>query len=338
MWSEMTNIDWAEVHFAYPWAFALLLALPFIYYYFFYKKKFESTLTLSSLRLFQAKKTWRIQLRKYLPWFRIIALALLIVALARPQELNSRSWIESEGYDIILCIDVSWSMMSEDFKPNRLEVAKEMSSEFVKQRMGDRVGLVEFWGRALLKVPLTTDLLAVQESTQALVSDIENEGTAIGDAVATAIDRLKEAQSKSKIVVLLTDGEENSGFIDAGTATEIAKAFDVKVYTIGVGSSTSALLPIPDENGQVVKRNVPVNIDEKTLKSMANETGGKYFRATNKGALAQIYNEINQLEKSTIKSQGTVQAQDVFMIFVFFAFVFIALEWVLRYGLLKTMP
>ncbi len=338
MWQSLFNIRWSEVHFAYPWVLLLLLVLPLLYVYMMRKVEHSSSLKLSSLRDFDAPSTWRIRLRNILPWLRLLALLFLIIALARPQEYNASTQNKTLGYDIMLCLDVSWSMMAEDFSPNRISAATEITREFVDQRKGDKIGLIEFASGAIVRAPLTTDHTVIDEQLKKAKPNFEFGATAIGDALALAVDRIKDIPAKSKIVILLTDGTETSGYIDASTALEIAKAFDVKVYTIGIGSQGKVTLPVPQPNGTVVKMNEEMPLDEQLLQKIASETGAYYYKASDKKALLSIYQEINKNEKSEINSKRNMQTKDVFMIFVFISLIFILLEWALRYGLLRPLP
>lgn len=256
-----------------------------------------------------------------------LALTLMVVALARPQKTDTQSSINSEGIDIVLSIDVSGSMLAEDFKPNRLEAAKEISQRFVQERIGDRIGVVVFSGESFSQCPITLDHKVVLEQLSQLKSGILRDGTAIGNGLATAVDRLRLATGKSKIVILMTDGVNGTlggTIIDPNTALEIAKAYGVKVYTVGIGTRGKALMPIPTATG-VVRQMVDVEIDEALLQKIAKETGGAYYRATDNSSLREIYNKIDKLEKTKVTMDSYKQYEDKFHAFVFAAIVLLIL-------------
>ncbi len=338
MWDSMTIVDWSQVRFAYIWVLLLLLGLPFLYRWLIKSGATVPSLRLSSMTESVATRNWKTSLVKILPILRMLALAMLVIAMARPQEQNSQNYSDSEGYDIMLCLDVSWSMESKDFKPNRLAVAKELTEDFVEDRPGDKIGLIVFSTQAVLRVPLTTDHRAVIDELRKANTSLEYSATAIGDAIGLGVDRMRNIDAVSKILVLITDGEETSGYMTAETALEVARAFEVKIYTIGIGSRAEALLPLPQADGSLREQKVEVNMDEELLQNLASETGGKFFRAADKTALQNIYAEIDKLEKSNIKIRENSQKKDVFMIFVFLAIIFIFIEWVLRYLILKPKP
>ncbi len=338
MFYDWGNIRWNEVSFRHPWVLLALLLIPVLIYFWSKSKKETASISLSSLQGLSQKKSWKLWVQKRLPWLQFIALALIIVSLARPQELDTQQWIDSEGYNIMLCIDVSWSMMAQDFKPNRLDVAKKLSEKFVSLRKGDRIGLVEFESESFLKVPLTTDYLLLSKSILSLNSGRLKDGTALGDAMATAIDRIKDIDAKSKIVILLTDGDENSGYIDATTATQIAKTYGVKVYTIGMGTDEEALIPMPPNSNMAGNTTLKATLNEKLLQQIANETGAKYYRAKSGMDLKEIYSAINKLEKNKIKNHSLMSSKDVFMPIAFLALLLLLMEFILRYGILRSKP
>ncbi len=335
---DWSHIRWSEVSLKYPWALLALLLLPVLIYFWRKQKQKTASIQLSSLQSLAESNSWKVSLMKVLPYLKFAALGLILVCLSRPQELNSKQWSDSEGYNIMLCMDVSWSMMARDFSPNRLEVAKELSEKFVSLRKGDRIGLVEFESESFLKVPLTTDHLLLSKSILGLESGRLKDGTALGDAMATAIDRIKDVEAKTKIIILLTDGDENSGYIDAGTATNIAKTYGVKVYTIGMGTDKEAVLPMPPGSNMTGSMTLKATLNEPLLKNIARETGAKYFRARSDLDLKEIYSEINQLEKNKIKNHSLMSSKDVFMPIALWALILLVLEFVLRYGILKSKP
>jgi Ca-activated chloride channel family protein len=288
--------------------------------------------------LLKAPRTWRYYLR-HLPFvMRAVAFALLIVALARPQDVERLSHTDTEGIDIMLSIDVSGSMLARDFKPDRLTAAKEVAGAFVADRYGDRIGLVAFAGEAFTQSPLTTDQGTLQTLLSRIRSGLIEDGTAIGNGLATAINRLRESEAKSKVIILLTDGVNNRGEIAPMTAAEIAKAQGIRVYTIGVGTEGMAPYPALDMFGQMTFVQQKVEIDEKTLSAIATQTGGRYFRATDKEKLKAIYDEINELEKSKVEISERVIYHELFLSWVLAALALLVAEFLLSTLLLKRIP
>lgn len=269
---------------------------------------------------------------------RLLAIACIIMALARPQTRFSEELVSGEGVDIVLCIDVSGSMLAQDFTPNRLEAAKEVAANFVDSRKTDRIGVVIFSGESFTLCPLTTDKAVLKAQIYNIQSGLLEDGTAIGSGLATGADRLRNSTSKSKVVILLTDGENNGGQIPPVTAKEIAKKLGIRVYTIGVGTEGFAPIPVQANDGTIVMQREKVNIDEKLLTQIADETGGKYFRAKDNEGLGKIYAEIDQLEKSRIEVTSLQRATERFLPLVLAAIGFIFLEWLLRLTLLKKFP
>lgn len=282
-------------------------------------------------------QSWRSAMR-HLPFIiRLLIIAFIITALAKPQTKNESQRSEGEGVDIILCIDVSGSMTAQDFSPNRLEAAKNVAINFVQKRVTDRIGVVIFSGESFTQCPLTTDYSVVITAIQNIRNGLLEDGTAIGSGLATSVDRLRNSKSKSKIVVLLTDGENNGGLIDPKTAKEIAKAFGVRVYTIGVGSEGYAKQPVNTPLGVVMERE-KVSIDETLLTEIARETGGRYFRAKDNESLSEIYKEIDGLEKSKVEVINTIRYSDKFLPFVAAAVLLLLIEILLRYLVLRKFP
>ena len=286
----------------------------------------------------RAPKTVRYYLR-HLPFaLRAAAFALLVVALARPQDVEQNVRTNTEGIDIMLAIDVSGSMLARDFKPDRITAAKEVAGSFIADRYGDRIGLVAFAGEAFTQSPLTTDQSTLQTLLARIRSGLIEDGTAIGNGLATAINRLRESEAKSKVIILLTDGVNNRGEIAPLTAAEIAKAQGIRVYTIGVGTEGMAPYPAIDMFGNITFVNQKVEIDEKTLTAISDMTGGKYFRATDKAKLKAIYDEINQLEKSKVEVTEHVSYHELYLAWVLAALGLLLAEFLLANLVLKRIP
>lgn len=282
--------------------------------------------------------SWKSRLRPVLLVLRLLAVALLIVALARPRTASVTENINSEGIDIVLCLDISGSMLARDFTPNRLEAAKEMAKEFIEGRPSDRIGLVVFAGESFTQCPITTDHAVLINQVDKVKSGSLEDGTAIGMGLATSVDRLRDSKAKSKVVILLTDGVNNTGLIDPQTALDIAKLYNVKVYTIGVGSIGMAPYPVPMQGGGVQIQQMKVQIDEKLMKQIASETGGQYFRATNNQSLREIYDQIDQMEKTKVKVTTYKRYAEWFYPYVLAALALFLIEILLRYTLFRSLP
>lgn len=321
----------------YLWLFAALPVL--VAYYVWRQLKGGASLQISSVSgVIGAPKTLRYWLRHVPFALRIIALALLIVALARPQGIEENARTNTEGIDIVLAIDVSGSMLARDFKPDRITAAKEVAGDFISDRTGDRLGLVVFAGEAFTQSPLTTDQGTLQTLLGRIRSGLIEDGTAIGNGLATAINRLRESEAKSKVIILLTDGVNNRGEIAPLTAAEIAKAQGIRVYTIGVGTQGMAPYPAVDMFGNRTFVQQQVEIDEKTLREIAAQTGGNYFRATDKAKLKAIYDEINRLEKSKIEVFEHITYHEHYLDWLLAALVLLAIEFVLTRLVLNRIP
>ncbi len=318
----------------------LLLLIPMVAYYIYRALQGGATIKISSVEGVKgAPRTYRYYLRHLPAVLRVAAVALLIVALARPRssEMNSKS--SSEGIDIMMAIDISGSMLARDFKPDRMTAAKEVAGSFIADRFSDRIGLVGFAGEAFTQSPLTTDKGALQTLLSNLRGGIIEDGTAIGNGLATALNRLRESEAKSKVIILLTDGVNNRGEITPLTASEIAKEMKVKVYTIGVGSRGEAPYPRVDMYGNIVGyAPAKVEIDEDVLREIAQSTGGRYFRATNKEKLEEIYDEINELETSKVEVTDFTIYHEEFLIWAIVAFGLLALEFIITTLILKRLP
>ena len=283
--------------------------------------------------------TFKTGLMKVIPFLRYLGLAGLIIALARPCLVLKEEEVKAEGIDIVMVMDLSSSMLARDFKPDRLTVSKNVAKDFIDKRKYDRIGLVVFAGESFTQSPLTTDHRIVKELLSTLESGMLEDGTAIGMGLASAVNRLKESESESKVVILLTDGVNNSGYIKPMTAAEIAKELKVKVYTIGVGSMGNAVSPISRRsNGQYVFGLSKVEIDEELLKEISQLTGGNYYRATNEKGLEAIYAEIDRLEKTEIEVSVFKRYSEEFRKFLLFGFLFLFIEWLLKNTILRTLP
>lgn len=331
-------LDWQHMSFAHPWFFGLLLLIPFLIWWQYRDKKYDNPsirlTTISGIK--EVKPGWRVTLRPLLFWLRILSLAFLAVALARPQSSSVSESIDSEGIDIVMSVDVSGSMLAEDLKPNRIEAAKEVATEFVDGRPTDRVGLVIFAGESFTQVPITIDHNVLKQQISQIKSGVLVDGTAIGMGLATGVDRLRASKAKSRVLILLTDGVNNTGLIDPSTALEIAKRYKVRVYTIGIGSEGQAPYPVQTPFG-TQKQMMPVQIDEALLQKIAKETGGKYYRATSNRSLKSIYTEIDQLEKTKIEVSSYKHYAELFFPFALLAILFLAVEMLLRYTIFKSV-
>lgn len=325
--------------FANPAYFWLLLLVPvFIVSYIWRKNKRESDFRYPDLRLLQGtKRSLRIRLRHLSFVLRIAAMILLIVTLARPQVFDREEQKKTEGIDIILCLDTSTSMAAEDLKPNRLEAAKIVARDFVQGRQTDRIGLVPFAAQSFTQCPLTTDYPVLLS----LLGDVEmgmvEDGTAIGMAMGTAINRLRESMAKSKVIILLTDGQNNRGELDPVTAAQAAAALDIKIYTIGVGTRGHAPYPVKTILGTRYQQ-IPVDIDEDMLREIADVTGTRYFRATNEKKLREIYQQIGKLERSKIDVIEYRHVAELFSPWLGFALLCLLLEMVLISTQFRKLP
>ena len=318
----------------------LLLLLPLVIAWYVWKRnKQTAELRISSIKGFQLKPGLLGRLRPVLFILRLLVLALVIVALARPRSVDISSRTSSSlGIDIVLAIDVSASMLARDLEPNRLAATKEVAAEFIKNRPGDRIGLVVYAGEAFTKTPITSDKSIVLNSLEDVEYDniLEN-GTAIGMGLATSVNRLKDSKAESKVIILLTDGMNNAGFIEPKIASELAVEFGIKTYTIGVGSNGTALSPIGIlGNGNFQYGRVPVEIDEALLKEIAQTTGGKYFRATNNEKLEDIYNEIDTLEKTEVEEFKYYNYEERYRPLILLAGALLLLEIILRFTVFRS--
>lgn len=326
--------------FANPtYLYLLLLLIPMIGWYIYKLSKSQASLQVSSSEAFNVPgaTSWKVYLRHIPFLLRMLAIALLIVILARPQSTNSWQNTSTEGIDIILAMDISSSMLAQDLKPNRLEAAKDVAASFINGRQNDNIGLVVFSAESFTQCPLTTDHAVLLNLFKDIQPGIIQDGTSIGLGLANAVSRIKDSQAKSKVIILLTDGVNNGGEIAPVTAAEIAKTFGIRVYTIGVGTKGEAPYPFQTAFG-IQYQNVPVEIDEPTLKQIAATTGGQYFRATDNASLKEIYSEIDQMEKTKISVQEFSKKQEEYKNWALLVFVLLLIEVLLRNTLLRNIP
>lgn len=332
--------SWLQnIQFAYPWMFALLLLVPFMLYWYLKKSDSQnSALLISSVRSFGETKSFKTTLRHVPFALRVLALIFLIVALARPQTRNDQEMVSGEGIDIILCMDVSGSMLAQDFTPNRLEAMKQVAANFVDRRPTDRIGLVIFAGESFTATPITMDKTTLKTQILNAQTGYLADGTTIGDGLATSVERLKDSKTKTRIVILLTDGEDQGGLLDPNAAKEIAKSAGVKVYTIGMATEGFASAPMQSEDGQITLRKQRVNLNESMLRDIAAETGGLYFRARDNASLENIYTEIDKLEKSKVQITTLKRFNEKFLPFAIVAAILLLMELIFKYTVFKKYP
>lgn len=324
-------------HPSYLWLFAIYI--PLIIWYILRQRRANPSIGLSTLSAFSALPvSWKQYLRHVLYVLRLLAIGCLIIVLARPQLKDNWRTSSTEGTDIVLALDVSGSMLARDFQPNRMEAAKAVASKFVQGREADNIGLVIFAGESLTGVPMTVDRSQLLNYIDGISMEMLEDGTAIGDGIATSLNRLKEGKAKSKSIILLTDGSNNTGVVAPLDAASVAKELGVKIYTIGVGTNGMAPYPSYDMFGKIVYAPQQVVIDEATLTRIADLTGGKYFRATGNRALEQVFAEIDALEKTQMDVKVFSHTEDDYMLWAWLAFGFFALEMILRYIFLRPIP
>ena len=328
----------ANLEFTNPEFLWMLLIIPLLMLWFFLTRKRDSAdLSMPSTTGFQKGNFWS-KTKPVLYVLRLLALALLIVALARPRNVEvSKRTKTTRGIDIVMAIDVSASMLAKDLKPNRLEALKDVATKFVQKRPNDRIGIVVYAGESFTQTPITSDKTIVQNTIRKIQWGQIEDGTAIGMGLGSAVNRLKDSKAKSKVIILLTDGVNNTGFVDPKTATELAKQIGIKVYTIGLGTNGTAMFPVAkDLNGKLIFRNAPVEIDEDLLRYIASETEGQYFRATGNKKLESIYNQIDKLEKTEIEELKYYNYQERFRPLVFFAGFLVLIEMTLRFTVFRS--
>jgi Ca-activated chloride channel family protein len=329
----MSRITFSEPLFLY-----LLLIIPvMVAFYIFKQQKSSASLRMPGLEPFSnAGLSFRHYLRHLLFAFRTIAVALLIIVLARPQATDRFQDVSTEGIDIMLAIDISGSMLARDFRPDRLEASKNVATEFISGRPYDRIGLVVFSGESFTQCPLTTDHAVLINLLREIQSGMIEDGTAIGMGLATAVNRIKDSEAKSKVVILLTDGVNNRGAVAPSTAAGIAQTYGIRVYTIGVGTQGVAPYPVQTPYG-IQYQDMPVEIDEAILRDIAERTGGEYFRATDNDKLVQVYSEIDKLEKSKIDVRQFSLKEEKYFIPALIAFCLLALEIIVRNTIFKSL-
>jgi Ca-activated chloride channel homolog len=327
-----------NIAFGQPLFFLLGLLLPvMIVWYVKNNNRQTASVKVSSSKSFLKMNNWRTAMRHVPFILRLLVIALIITALARPQLKTEQQQTEGEGIDIVLCIDVSGSMTAQDFIPTRMEAAKKVASGFIDRRPADRIGIVIFSGESFTQCPLTTDKAVLHSAVKSIQNGLLKDATAIGDGLATSVDRIRNSKSKSKVVILLTDGVNNDGLIGPDNAKEIAKTFGVKVYTIGVG--TEGYKNSADTTtGNSIVHPQRISIDEALLTEIANETGGKYFRARDNETLENIYKEIDRLEKSKVEIASLTRYSEKFFPLVMIAMILLLAELILRYAVLKKFP
>ncbi|MCM1028396.1 MAG: VWA domain-containing protein [Pseudoflavonifractor sp.] len=317
----------------------LLIIIPYIAWFIWKRGRLHAPMAISSIAPFAAcRRSGKALLLHALFFVRLAAIAALIVVLARPQTRDKWSSTSTEGTDIVLALDLSTSMLARDFKPDRFEAAKQVAAQFVAGRESDNIGVVIFAGEAFTAVPMTTDRALLVNYINDIHMGMLEDNTAIGDGLATAINRIKEGKAKSKSIILLTDGSNNTGIVAPATAAEIARKLGIKVYTIGIGRNGNA--PYPSENafGRIEYVNMPVVIDETTLKQIAATTGGKYFRATGNNVLAEIFKEIDSLEKTAIDVRNFTHTEDNFLPWALLAALILVIELICRSTILRSIP
>lgn len=328
------------MNFAHPhFLWLLLLLIPLTLWYILKQRKAHATLSLSTTGAFAAlPRSWKQYLRYFLFVLRLAAIACLIIVLARPQSHASWRTSSTEGTDIVLALDVSTSMLARDFEPDRFGAAKDVASRFISGRENDNIGIVIFAGESLTGVPMTMDRPVLMNYLQNLEIGVLEDGTAIGDGIATSLNRLKEGKAKSKSIILLTDGSNNTGVVAPLTAAQVAQELGVKIYTVGVGKNGTAPYPVRTLSGRIEFQPQQVVIDEPTLRSIAETTGGQYFRATDNRVLDNVFREIDSLEKTQMDVRHFSHTEENYMLWACLALLFFGVELLLRYTVLRSIP
>ena len=329
----------SDISFAYPWVLSFLLVIPVLVAWYIWKgRKKQAAITYSSLKVVEKIKPTLRERLVHLPFaLRMLAILFLIIALARPQNFSAGQSVNTEGIDIPMVLDISGSMLAEDFKPNRLDAAKNVIDNFVSARTTDRIGLVIFSREAFTQCPLTIDYSVLRNLLGDIKTGMIEDGTAIVNGIANGINRLKDSDAESRVIILLTDGVNNAGEVDPISAAEIASTFGIRIYTIGVGTRGEAPYPVQTPFGTRYQM-VPVEIDEVILKKIADLTGGEYFRATNNKALEEIYNKIDKMEKTKIEITSFRNAKELFAGWLGFGFALLLLESFTSKTILRKLP
>ena len=329
-----------NLEFFNPEYFIFLVIIPIIIVWnYFNRDKLTNSIKFSNSEAFGESGNFYSKLKSILKYLRLISIILIVTALARPQVIDTSTRVKTNsGIDIIMAIDVSASMLAKDLKPNRLDALKNVAEEFIKNRISDRIGLVEYAGESYTKTPLTTDKSVTLRSLKDIkYNNIIEGGTAIGMGLATSVNRIKDSKAKSKVIILLTDGVNNAGFIDPMTAAELATEFQIKIYSIGLGTNGLALSPVGiDSRGKFNYANVQVEIDEKLLTQISEMTGGKYFRATDNDRLKEIYSDIDELEKTEIEEFKYYSVDEKYRYFLLPAIILIAFEMIMKLTILRS--
>ena len=327
------------ITFAYPLVLWLLLLVPvFIFFYYKKYKNVEPSIVYSNIKLFdQRKRSWKEKFSDTPIYLRMLVFAVLIIALARPQSFSSGENVYTEGIDVVLVLDISGSMLAEDFRPNRMEAAKKITQEFISGRTSDQIGLVIFSRDAFTQCPLTIDYAVLKNLLQEVKSGMIEDGTAIGNAIANGVNRLKDSKAKSKVMILLTDGVSNAGEVDPLTAADIAKNFGIRVYTIGIGKMGQAPYPFQTPFG-IRYQMVPVEIDEAVLRTIAKTTDGKYFRATGNKKLEEIYQAIDKLEKTKFEVTSYKNKRELYFPWLWSGLILLLVEIGLSKTIFRKLP
>ncbi len=327
------------MEFLHPqYLYLLLLLIPLIVWYIMRLSKTQATFKLASTQAFKGMKPGVRVYMRHLPFvLRLMSVTFVIIVIARPQAIDSWEESETQGIDIVMTLDVSGSMLSQDLQPNRLEAAKKVAAEFITDRQNDNIGLVIFAGESFTQSPLTTDHTVLLNLLNKIDFGLIEDGTAIGLGLANAVNRLKDSESDSRVVILLTDGTNNRGQIAPLTAADLARSYGIRVYTVGVGTKGMAPTPVQTPFG-IRMQNMPVDIDEKTLTEIASMTGGKYFRAEDTEGLRKVYDEIDEMEKYLINVQNVTRRQELFHWFAFGALALVLIELLLRRTWLRSIP
>lgn len=326
-------------HPGYLWLF--LLFIPLIAWYVWSQRKANPSMRMSSISAFKGLSTsWKVYMKHFSFVLKLAALSCLIIILCRPQTYDKWSMSDTEGTDIVMAIDISASMLSRDLQPDRLEAAKKVASDFVAKRESDNIGLVIFAGEGFTLLPMTTHQATLLNTIHEIsINMLDADGTAIGDGIATAINRIKDGKAKSKSIILLTDGTNNSGVVAPLTAAEIAQKEGIRIYTIGLGTRGTAETPYAQGfGGELLYKPMPVTIDEESLKKVAQMTGGKYFRATDNDVLTSIFNEIDKLEKTKIDVKNFTNTQDNYMPWAWALLLLVLLNLTISYTVLRRIP